>query len=154
MWEANVGSFRLDLLLERERDICVWASETETVCKMCYCFVFTFQWLLSISEGKFWCSCVSLVFLSSHCKCKDYWEGKELSKWPELETKYIGRQKYSQELFRKQKLKRNVIKGSSGIKLASFLGTADWTREFWGIVLSCQDVMFGLYPAWLLFPGL
>lgn len=63
--------------------------------------------------------------MGGHCRCKDCWEGKELSEWSELETKRIGPQKYSQELFRKQKLKGNVTEGASGIKVGSFLSTAD-----------------------------
>lgn len=49
--------------------------------------------------------------MGGHCSCKDYWEGKE------LETKCIGPQKYLQEFFKKQKLKGNVTKSASGIKV-------------------------------------
>lgn len=55
--------------------------------------------------------------MGGHCSCKDYWEGKELSEWSELETKCIGPQKYLQEFFKKQKLKGNVTKSASGIKV-------------------------------------
>lgn len=56
MLEINVWSFRLDLLLERERDICTCAVvplKLRPSAKIVTAFCLSFQWLLSISKVKF-----------------------------------------------------------------------------------------------------
>lgn len=116
--------FRLDLLLERERVVCACAcncsaSETETTCKNCYCFLSFISVALQYLKGEVckvatyvWCFYIvvaSVRTIEKENSCQDCQSWKQNA---------LINKKCLQGLFRKQKPKRNLTKGVSGIKLA------------------------------------